>query len=142
MITSPPTSVVPATPATSSTVRAARVGDLLPPRLVERRARRIDATAFVAPGPGPIDAYRDALEAAAADFAAWDGRIAVLEPDGEPMHRLLIADRYGQVYAVADAADASALPDVDALEGWFRFLATACPECGVLDDPIGRNWVP
>jgi hypothetical protein len=133
---------IPLAPTTASTLRAARVGDLLPPRLIERRARRIDATAFVLPGSGPSDAYLHALEAAAEDFAAWDGRIAPLEPDGEPMQRLVIADRYGQVYAVFDAEDAAVLPDAEALEAWFRFLATACPECGVLDDPIGRNWVP
>jgi hypothetical protein len=28
------------------------------------------------------------------------------------------------------------------LEEWFKFLATMCPECGVLDDPIGRGWTP
>lgn len=132
----------PASPATASTLRAARIGDLLPPRLVERRARRIDATAFVLPGSRPIGAFLQELEAAAADFAAWDGRIAALEPDGEAMHRLVIADRYGQVYAAVDAAEASDLPDAAALEEWFRFLATACPECGVIDDPIGRSWVP
>lgn len=129
-------------PAIASTLRAARVGDLLPPRLIERRARRIDATAFVLPGSGPIDAYLHALEAAADDFAAWDGRILPLQADGASTHRALIADRYGQVYAAVDAQDASALPDAAALEAWFTFLATACPECGVLDDPIGRDWVP
>jgi hypothetical protein len=129
-------------PAAASTLRAARVGDLLPPRLVGRRARRIDATAFVLPGSEPIGPYLLALEAAADGLAAWDGRVAPLQPDGEPMHRLIIADRYGQVYAAIDAAEASDLPDAEALEAWFRFLATACPECGVLDDPIGRSWVP
>ena len=24
----------------------------------------------------------------------------------------------------------------DELSEWFRFLATACPECGVIDDPL------
>ena len=139
MILAPST---PREPATASTLRAARVGDLLPPRLIERRARRIDATAFLLPGSEPIDAYLHALEVAADDFAAWDGRVAPLEPDGEPIHRLVIADRYGQVYAAIDARDAAGLPDAEAIEGWFTFLATACPECGVLDDPIGRDWVP
>jgi hypothetical protein len=51
------------------------------------------------------------------------------------MHRLLIVDRYGQVYSVSNADAAADLPDADALTDWFRFLATACPECGVIDDP-------
>lgn len=123
-------------------VRRARVGDLLPPALIERRARRIDATAFVLPGRAGLDDYLRPLERSDDDFRAWDGRVVVLEADGEPMPRVLIADRYGQVFAAIDAADTSGLPDAAALEEWFRFLATACPECGVLDDPIGRGWVP
>ena len=44
------------------------------------RARRLDATAFVLPGTGRIEDYVAALSGAAPDFAAWDGRIAVVEP--------------------------------------------------------------
>ena len=64
------------------------------------------------------------------------------DPDGEATHRLLVVDRYGQVYAVHDEANAADLPDADALEEWFRFLATACPECGVLDDPLLAGPTP
>ena len=66
----------------------------------------------------------------------------VLAADGGPNHRLLIVDRYRQVYAVHDEADAARLPDADALEEWFRFLATACPECGVIDDPTAAGPTP
>lgn len=96
----------------------------------------LDATAVLVPGTDRPSAYVDELESRAADFASWDGRVVVTDPDGEPSHRLLVADRYNQVYAVHDATDASELPDVRALEEWFRFLATACPECGVIDDPL------
>lgn len=105
-------------------------------------ARRIEATAVIVPGQASLDAYERLLAERSGDFAAWDGRIVILEPDGRAAHRLAIIDRYGQVYAVTDAPDAVDLPDAAALEEWFRFLATACPECGVLDDPIGRGWVP
>ena len=126
-----------------SRLRVARVGDQLGPDAVARPAlRRLDATALVLPGTAPLDAYRAAISAATDDFAAWDGRVTFLEPDGVSEHRVLIVDRYGQVYAAVDAADASGLPDVAALEEWFRFLATACPECGVIDDPLARDWVP
>lgn len=91
---------------------------------------------MLVPGQDAPAAYVAELEARAADFGAWDGRVVVTEPDGEPSHRLLVVDRYNQVYAVHDAGDASDLPDADALEEWFRFLATACPECGVIDDPL------
>ena len=125
------------TPMPTATLRDARVGDLLPPSVVDRRqTRRIDATAILIPGIGTTDGYRHSLAARAEDFASWDGRLEVAEPDGAADHRLLIVDRYNQVYAVTDAAEAIGLPDADAVEEWFRFLATACPECGVLDDPL------
>lgn len=124
-------------------LRTARVGDQLPRSVVDRtRARRLDATTMLVPGQGPLDEYRAALEAAAGEFGLWDGRVLVTEADGEKAHRLLIVDRYGQVYAVHDAADPADLPDADALTEWFRFLATACPECGVLDDPVYSGPTP
>lgn len=91
---------------------------------------------MLVPGAERADALLADLAARADDFAAWDGRLLVTEPDGKPSHRLLIVDRYNQVYAVHESADASELPAADALEEWFRFLATACPECGVIDDPL------
>jgi len=122
---------------TAIDARRAKVGDLLPPTLVDRRrARRLDATALLLPGRQRTDAYLDSLSSRAKDFDAWDGAVAVLAPDGLPDHRLLIVDRYAQVYAVHESRDTSDLPDADALEEWFRFLATACPECGVLDDAL------
>lgn len=127
-------------PTTAGSPRDARVGDLLP--LDRNRARRIDATALWLRGAGDAARYADALAARAADFAAWDGRVVELPPDGGDVHRLLIVDRYGQVYAIHDAPTTEELPDADALEEWFRFLATACPECGVLDDPVARGPTP
>ncbi len=122
---------------TATNARQAKVGDLLPPTVVDRRrARRLEATALLLPGRQHTDAYLDGLLSRATDFEAWDGAIAVLEPDGQPDHRLLIVDRYSQVYAAQEAADVADLPDADALEEWFRFLATACPECGVIDDAL------
>ena len=82
------------------------------------------------------------LDAARSRFAEWDGRIHVNEPDGEAPHRLLVVDRYRQVYAVHDEVEADALPGADELSEWFRFLATACPECGVIDDPLLTGPTP
>lgn len=121
--------------------RSARVGDLLT-GLDRPTARRIDATALLLPGTGDLDAYRRSLEARSDDFGAWDGRLVVKRADGAARHRLLIVDRYGQVYAVHEATDPADLPDADALEEWFRFLATACPECGVIDDPVRVGPTP
>ena len=127
----------------ASLLRSARTADLLPPATVDfGPARRLDATAFVLPGARPIRRYLETLARADADIAAWDGRVEVLERDELLPHRVVIVDRYGQVYEATDAEHADALPDAHALEEWFRFLATACPECGVLDDPRERSWTP
>jgi len=129
--------------AASGKLRRARVGDLLPRRMVgSGRARRLEATAFVIPGAGDLSGYEQALAARADDFSAWDGILAWLEPDGEAEHLVAVVDRYGQLYEVTASTDPSALPSADALAEWFRFLATACPECGVIDDPRPRDWVP
>jgi hypothetical protein len=133
------------TPAGLAThpLRALRVGDRVPTSaLGPMPARRLDATALVVPGRTSRDAFLDRLEAARAEFASWDGRVTIAEPDGEAAHRLLVVDRYRQVYAVYDEADADALPDTHELTEWFRFLATACPECGVIDDPLLSGPTP
>lgn len=124
-------------------LRTVRVGDVVASSLLgRRRARRLDAQAILLPGASGADAYRAGMDVKRDDFAAWDGRFVTHEPDGEVAHRLLVLDRYGQVYAVHDAAEAAELPDAGALEEWFRFLATACPECGVLDDPLLTGPTP
>lgn len=133
-----PAAVLAATPA-----RSVRIGGRLPTDVIDRvHARRLSATALLLPGAGPIDGYRASLEAAAERLAAWDGRVATLPPDGSATHRLLVVDRYRQVYQVVDAASVDELPSAGELEEWFKFLATMCPECGVVDDPIGRGWTP
>lgn len=130
--------------ATESTIaRTARVGDILPRRVVDRpHARRLEATALLLPGSGSLETYRTALQAGNEDFADWDGQVIIADAEGAPAHRLLVVDRYRQVYAIHDEADAADLPDAHALTEWFRFLATACPECGVLDDPLLAGPTP
>jgi len=134
----------PASAVRAAAIRHARVGDLLPPGVLDRsRARRIDATALLLPGAAQdLGPYRSELASAGDDLAAWDGRCVELEPDGRSEHRLLVVDRYGQVYDVRDAPSAAGLPSVYELEEWFRYLATACPECGVLDDPAYEGPTP
>ncbi len=127
----------------SPTLRSASVGDRVPSALLgPMRTRRLDATAVLVPGDGGLARYARSLKASAGRFAEWDGRLHVAETDGEPRHRLLVVDRYRQVYAIHDAADPGELPDADALTEWFRFLATACPECGVIDDPLLAGPTP
>lgn len=123
--------------------RSAQVGDLLPERIVPGGPlRRLDATALLLPGRGDTTKYLEGLTQEREEFSAWSGRVALLPPDGDPLHRLLVIDRYGQVFETVEAAEADRLPSASALVEWFRFLATACPECGVLDDPRPRGYVP
>jgi hypothetical protein len=126
-----------------ATPRSARVGDRLRTEVLgPRPVRRLDATALLVPGHGDARAYQDELASHAADFAAWDGVVVTMEPDDATTHRLLVVDRYRQVYATYDSADPDGLPGVDELAEWFRFLATACPECGVIDDPTLQGPTP
>jgi hypothetical protein len=120
-----------------------RVGDRVPSSVLgPMPVRRLEATALVVPGRRSLEAYLAMLSEARPAFEAWDGRVHVADPDGEPAHRLLVVDRHRQAYAVHDAADAEQLPDAEALVEWFRFLATACPECGVIDDPLLAGPTP
>jgi hypothetical protein len=124
-------------------LRGLRVGDQVPTALLgPMRVRRLDATALILPGRADLAGYLADLGPAQAEFASWDGRMTIAEPDGEVAHRLLVVDRFRQVYAVYDEADANALPDAHELSEWFRFLATACPECGVIDDPLLSGPTP
>jgi hypothetical protein len=90
------------------------------------------------------------LAAAARVRAASGERLTVLTDEkGELRARiglehgqacLLIADRYGEIYEVATANDAAALPGVAEIEEWVKYLATQCPECGVLDQSGHGEW--
>ena len=127
----------------AATLRDLRVGDRVPSAsLGPQPLRRLDATALLIPGGDGAEAYEARLRAAGGRFAAWDGRVRVAPADGIGTHRLLIVDRYRQVYAVHDEPDADDLPGAGELSEWFRFLATACPECGVIDDPLLSGPTP
>jgi hypothetical protein len=98
------------------------------------------------------------------DFHAWDGRpilvhegphmesalpSALARPEDwdalgiEPANSaLIIADRWGVVYAARQAAHFAELPNAEYAEEWLRFLATQCPECGVIDEPGYGEWAP
>jgi hypothetical protein len=111
--------------------------------------------------------YLEALEAAAADIAHWYASIAVIiagtarefdraahltivgDTDAAVHRRLgiapdraalLVVDRYGQTYEVVEADRPERLPAMAEIEQWTRFLATQCPECGVIDEPGRGEW--
>ncbi|HWV57033.1 MAG TPA: hypothetical protein VNZ57_06125 [Longimicrobiales bacterium] len=53
---------------------------------------------------------------------------------------VIVADRWGEVYSVARASDPDDLPGTGAVDEWLRFIATQCPECGVIDEPGLGEW--
>jgi hypothetical protein len=93
--------------------------------------------------------YVNQIASASSEFDVWDGRlvIAVLH-DSESLRlqfgtvwsdtkgllasndaaRVIVADRYGQIFYVCDAAEGHAFPSVRQLEEWLKFLGTLCPE--------------
>ena len=94
------------------------------------------------------------LVRAAPDFADWGGRVVVIVPGSvadatdlraalslpftvvseTPGTHLLdragviIADRFGQIFAVDDAGTEHALPPPREVEEWLKFIGTQCPE--------------
>lgn len=53
---------------------------------------------------------------------------------------LVIVDRYGQIYDFVQAEREDELPDPAEVEEWAKYLATQCPECGVIDEPGHGEW--
>lgn len=53
---------------------------------------------------------------------------------------LIIADRWGVVYFAQQTDTFADLPAPERIEEWVRFLATQCPECGVIDEPGHGEW--
>ena len=96
---------------TRQTIRAVTVGDRIADRVVgERPTRRLEASAIVVPGHGGLSGYLGTLKAHTDDFMAWDGRVVAFEPDGEPEHRVVVIDRYGQVYEAVTSGECLGSP--------------------------------
>jgi hypothetical protein len=77
------------------------------------------------------------LPIARADTDAW---AALGIPEGESA--LIIADRWGEVYFGRHSRAFADWPPAARIEEWIRFLATQCPECGVIDEPGYGEWAP
>jgi hypothetical protein len=92
----------------------------------------------------PLVLVRSAQEAAALGESIGSAARVAIDDAGEMRERvgvedafwgLVIADRWGIVYHIARAKRAEDLPDMGELREWAKFLATQCPECGVIDWP-------
>jgi hypothetical protein len=80
------------------------------------------------PGAG---AYIDHLGRALEDLASTDIAAVVTTEavDGLPLPGVAIADRWGEIVMVAEAAGVENLPDPAALVEWLRYVEHQCPEC-------------
>jgi hypothetical protein len=74
-----------------------------------------------------------ALPRAVATREDWDGF-------GVDDSALMIADRWGIVYFAKGTTTFDDLPPLDDVVEWARYLATQCPECGVIDEPGYGEW--
>lgn len=75
--------------------------------------------------------YVRALSTYSVPITEWTGRIVVAVP-GElavAPPAVVIADEWGEVYAVLRGAADHALPSAAEIGEWVRFLAIQCPEC-------------
>jgi hypothetical protein len=94
--------------------------------------------------------YLDQLGPLSGEFLLWEGRLLIVTPDGTPSYRtpafglqvrdlgsrlttpgaacFVVADRYGQVWAVASAGSSHAFPKPREISEWLKYLGTLCPE--------------
>jgi hypothetical protein len=96
----------------------------------------------VAVVPGDADSARELRVPVSPLRTAAEAEPVLRERTGvaDEQAALLVVDRYGQLYHAAIAERPDQLPGVTELEEWVRFLATQCPECGVIDEPGYGEW--
>jgi len=75
--------------------------------------------------------YVDDVRAALPDLDPDDvALVATTEQvDGVPRPGVLIADRWGEIVFVVEAADVRSLPPPAELREWLTFVQSRCPEC-------------
>ena len=106
--------------------------------------------------------YIAQLEAHLSEFRAWDTRLIVItekesiesgletaSTSPEKWHTLgiaagksalIIADRWGEVYFAQQTETFADMLSPEQVEEWVRYLATQCPECGVIDESGRGEW--
>ena len=82
----------------------------------------------------PSDAEVGYLAALAASAAAFEACAAVVlvtrgRIEGMPGAGVVVADRWGEIFHVAHAADVMSLPPADALTEWVDFVQRQCGGC-------------
>jgi hypothetical protein len=104
-------------------------------------------------GCADCDAYVERLASRSAEIREWDGRVLVAstrlqpgadpsavlrraaDPDGilagarVPTPGVLVADQWGELFAVEAAGADHRFIDAGEVVDWLRYLAIQCPEC-------------
>lgn len=75
--------------------------------------------------------YAAGLAAQAGVFDECEAVLVVTDTpvDGVPVPGVVVADRWGEVTAIAAAQDVASLPGVEQVLTWLRAVVHACPEC-------------
>lgn len=75
--------------------------------------------------------YLRKLTANAMPITEWSGRIVVVLPGDVAVTppAVVVADEWGEVYAVMHGAPDHVLPSAAEIGEWVRFVAIQCPEC-------------
>ena len=83
------------------------------------------------PADPTSERYLESLAAQAAVLRAQDTAFIVTTDmvPGIPRPGVVVADRWGEIYHVAEASDAAALPGTDDLLEWLQYVRSECPEC-------------
>ena len=76
-------------------------------------------------------AYTTSLRTLGESAASGDTAVVVTNSriDSVPCPGVVVADRWGEIYNVQAAAQASDLPTADDLSEWVRYVQVQCPEC-------------
>lgn len=83
------------------------------------------------PGDAASHQYVEEVRAALPDLDPDDvALVATGEPfEGMPCPGVLIADRWGEIMFVVEAAEVRLLPAPEELREWLTFVQSRCPEC-------------
>lgn len=91
-------------------------------------ALREEEAAVLAIGPDDRAGARDLASALGQPFPFLSDPDGKATQPGLPAPALVVADRYGQVWAAWAGGEAHALPGVGEIADWLRFIGLQCPE--------------
>jgi len=96
-------------------------------------ALRAEQAVVLAIGPDqPPAAHHPAAELAVSQRLLCDPAGHTVLQHGLAVPAIVVADRFGEIWAAWQGGDAHALPDSEEIVAWLEFIERQCPEC----DPL------